>query len=162
MPHENFYLSIGSNVAPDINIPACLESLKKAFLLRRVSSIYETPPYGPSGEKKFWNAAVEITSSLDREALSRELSLLEDRHGRRREESNKFAPRTIDLDLLPRKGYQEFAFVMVPLAEIAPNEIDAETGETFLSIADKLREKAAAFRVIKKRELIESGLGIGN
>lgn len=55
-----YYLSIGSNVRPNENIPRCLDVLKKELLVRKVSTIYETNPVGPAGNQNFWNLAVSI------------------------------------------------------------------------------------------------------
>jgi 7,8-dihydro-6-hydroxymethylpterin-pyrophosphokinase len=56
---------------------------------------------------------------------------------------DKYAPRTIDLDLLPAPlsaGHRQQAFIMVPLAEIEPSGIDPETGKTYEEIARPLPE----------------------
>jgi len=145
---RTYFLSIGSNISPGENIPACLATLKKRYVVTRVSSIYETPPFGPCGKTNFWNLAIKFECALAHEELQRELSGIENLHGREPERIDKFAPRTIDLDLLPKTGYQKLAFVMVPLAEIAPEEKDPESGETFAELAKKLARQAEGFKKI--------------
>lgn len=136
-----FFLSLGSNIDPEKNIPACLDLLKKNFRIRKISSIYETEPAGPAGNQKFWNLALSLESDLAREVLTANLRRIEETLGRKRNPADKFAPRTIDIDLLPQPDYQHQAFVIIPLAGIAPREKDPETGKTFEELAAVLREK---------------------
>jgi 2-amino-4-hydroxy-6-hydroxymethyldihydropteridine diphosphokinase len=133
-----FYLSLGSNIQPEKNVPACFDLLKTELAVQAISPIYETEPVGPAGCQKFWNAAVAVQSEESRENLSRHLRSIEARLGRTRSAANRFAPRTIDIDLLPQPGYQKLAFIMIPLAEIAPQERDPETGKCFAVLAEGL------------------------
>ncbi len=145
------YISIGSNVKPQHYIPLALELLTDHFGLLKTSPIYETPPEGPSGDKPFWNLAVQIESSLPLEEIQQTLNSIEDALGRNRDHADKYAPRTIDLDLLPRPGYQRQSFVMVPLSDIAGSARDQETGETFQALAKKHAVTAAKFRKVIPR-----------
>ena len=129
------FLSIGSNIRPAKNIPACLKKLKAAFKVKKISPVYETspltlpsPPLGERikvrGNKNFWNLAVQIETSLSRTQLRRNLREVEAKLGRKRN-TNRFAPRPIDIDLVGfgnwwRRGAERFAFVLFPLAKIAP------------------------------------------
>ncbi len=146
---RSVFLSIGSNVHPEKNVPACLQLLKETFLLKQVSSIYETEPVGPAGDKKFWNLAVEIETPLSPRDFLSALRAIEEKLGRERSPDNKFMPRTIDLDILPLPDYDKHAFIMVPLAEIAPGERDEKSGKTFREIAKPLAEKMAGIKRIK-------------
>ena len=132
------YLSLGSNIQPQKNIPACLKKLKEAFRVRKVSSIYETSPVGPSGpaarkgprpvgKQKFWNLAVEIETRLPRPRLVRALRRIEYELGRVRS-PRRFAPRPpksqgcprairrcwrprpIDIDLVLCRGWSRKGF----------------------------------------------------
>lgn len=141
------YLSLGSNIQPEKNIPTAIEKLKTAFNVTRISSCYETDPVGPAGPHKFCNMAVSIETDLSREILTKKIRTIESELGRVRS-SNRFAPRTIDIDILPQTDYQKMAFIMIPLAEIAPGEIDAESGKSFAELADLLRAQAENFRKI--------------
>lgn len=143
------FLSLGSNVEPGRHMPACIESLRKHFKVVSVSKIYETDPVGAAGNSKFWNGAVEIESDLSPSGLTGELRKIEASLGRKRNPADKFAPRTIDIDVLPQAGYQDQAFIMVPLAEIAPAVKDAETGKTFRELAEKFGEEKKKFREVR-------------
>ena len=144
---NTFYLSIGSNVEPEKYIPAGIAALKKRFPQIKISTVYETDPVGPAGPHKFWNLAAQIKTDLNREEIFGALREIETALGRTRSQ-NKFAPRTLDLDLLPQAEYQEQAFIMIPLAEIAAEEKDAETGKTFGEIGNLLRKQAAEFKKV--------------
>ena len=142
------FLSLGSNLEPERYIPACIEALKQKFCINKISSIYETEPVGPAGGGKFWNAVVGIESAVEPESLNKELRGIETSLGRKRDPSNKFAPRSIDIDVLPQPGYQDQGFIMVPLAEIAPDEMDKKSGKTFLELAEKFKEEKKHYRKI--------------
>jgi 2-amino-4-hydroxy-6-hydroxymethyldihydropteridine diphosphokinase len=95
------------------------------------SSLYESAPL-EAGGGEYLNAVAQVRTSLDAPALLRALQAIETRHGRERSFVN--APRTLDLDLLlhgeerretsaltlPHPRMHERAFVLLPLAEIAP------------------------------------------
>ncbi len=113
-------------------------SLPKTALLAR-SSDYATPPWGDEQQARFINACVEIDTPLDPHALLSALQEIETRFGRQRQVERRWGPRTLDLDLiaydevsmqepdltLPHPRLFERAFVLVPLAEIAPERIIA-------------------------------------
>jgi 2-amino-4-hydroxy-6-hydroxymethyldihydropteridine diphosphokinase len=96
------------------------------------SPLYRTAPVGYADQPAFVNAVARLESSLGAHALLRAMQAIEERHGRRRTFAN--APRTLDLDLLlydeqcfdddeltlPHPRMHERAFVLVPLADIAP------------------------------------------
>ena len=143
---KDVFLGIGSNVDHAKNVPAYLKLLKQTFRVKKISSIYETEPVGPAGRENFWNLAVLIETDLQPVDLTREVRKIEKKLGRRRNE-NKFAPRTIDIDLLPQPGYQQQAFMMIPLAEIAPAGADPETGKTFGELAAALKDKPSVRKI---------------
>lgn len=122
--------------------------LKKEFKLKKISSFYETCPVGPAGPRKFWNAAAQIQSPLRPRDLLKKLRALETTLGRRRNPRNRFAPRTIDMDLLPQKGYRSQFFIMIPLAEIAAKKRDSKSGKEFGELAEKMVYPKDAIRKI--------------
>ena len=142
------FLSIGSNIEPEKNIPACLDILKRKFLVIKISSVYETDPVGAAGNQKFWNLAVEIETGLGRKGLAFELRRIEETLGRERDPSNQCAPRPIDLDILPALGFNKQPFVTIPLAEIAPHEQDPASQKTFEEIAKALEPSARSYRKV--------------
>jgi 2-amino-4-hydroxy-6-hydroxymethyldihydropteridine diphosphokinase len=106
----------------------------QASLVAR-SSDYRTPPWGEEDQPPFINACIEIETSLDPLALLATLHRIEKRFGRDRASERRWGPRTLDLDILaydngtiatpeltlPHPRLFERAFVLVPLAEIAPD-----------------------------------------
>ncbi len=130
-----YFLSLGSNIEPERHMDACLAALQKQFHVLKVSSFYETDPIGPAGDQPFWNAVVWVESDDTPDSLTAKLREIEFSLGRRRESGNRFAPRTIDIDLLPQPEYQEQGFIIIPLAEIAPEETDPLSGKSFRELA---------------------------
>ena len=126
------YISIGSNIDKDKHIPASLNALEQAFGKLTVSSIYESEPMGFTGDI-FYNLVVGFDSNLDEQTVAKLLRQIELNNGRTRN-SQKFSARTLDLDLIlygnliindghlqiPRHEIEHYAFVLEPLAEIAP------------------------------------------
>ena len=142
------FLSLGSNIEPLTHMLQCLKLLAKSFPVEKISSIYETTPHGPAGKENFLNAVVLIRTSLQNDILQNELRNLEASLGRLRNSDNKVAPRTIDIDILPYPGFQNQPFIMIPLAEIAPGEIDPDTGRTFRQIASEFTEEIKTYRKV--------------
>jgi 2-amino-4-hydroxy-6-hydroxymethyldihydropteridine diphosphokinase len=153
MMHD-VYLSLGSNIEPDTNLRACLKLLHRAFTVMDVSPVYETPPVGFTEQSHFLNAAVHVQTEDDPVAVKVKLLAMEQRLGRVRDPHSKNAPRTIDLDIalwdrvvltygekpwrLPDPDILRFIHVTRPLADLAPEYVHPETGETLASIAARL------------------------
>lgn len=134
MKHRAF-VALGSNLRnPVVQIKTALRELANLPHTRLVktSSLYRTVPVGYDNQPDFINAVAEIETNLTPHALLEALLALEDRHGRTRPFPN--APRVLDLDLLlydgstmqtttltlPHPRMHTRGFVMLPLAEIAP------------------------------------------
>lgn len=112
--------------------------MAQAALLAR-SSDYATPPWGDEQQPGFVNACIEIETGLDPHALLFTLHKIENKFGRDRSTERRWGPRTLDLDLiayddvklnrpeltLPHPRLFERAFVLIPLAEIAPDRVIA-------------------------------------
>jgi 2-amino-4-hydroxy-6-hydroxymethyldihydropteridine diphosphokinase len=132
------YVALGSNLRdPAAQVKAGVEEL--AMLpdtrLVQVSSLYRTAPVGFLDQPDFVNAVALLETALTPRALLDALLAIERRYGRVRDFPN--APRTLDLDILlfgdepyrddaltiPHPRLHERAFVLVPLAEIAPDTI---------------------------------------
>ncbi len=145
------FIALGSNLG---NREAYLTSavdqiaaLPDVCLVAR-SAIYETEPLGLKKQPAFLNAVIEIETGLEAEVLLRHLLAIEAKHGRRR--TFKWGPRTLDLDILlygdqiirserlsvPHPRLSERRFVLVPLADLAPNRIVPGLGQT---VAELLR-----------------------
>ena len=126
------YISIGSNIDKDKNILASLRALEHHFGQLTISSIYESEPVGFTGDT-FYNLVVSFNSNLSVKEVAKQLRQIELDNGRTRD-CQKFSARTLDLDLIlyddlilndgrlqiPRDEIERYAFVLEPLAEIAP------------------------------------------
>jgi 2-amino-4-hydroxy-6-hydroxymethyldihydropteridine diphosphokinase len=110
--------------------------MAQAALVAR-SADYATPPWGDEAQDPFVNACIEIETSLDPHALLFVMQKVEQKFGRARTKERPWGPRTLDLDMiayddvslqkpdltLPHPRLFERAFVLVPLAEIAPDRV---------------------------------------
>src|SRR5262245_44977179 len=117
---------------------ASICGMTQAALVAR-SSDYTPPPWGDEQQPAFVNACIEIDTGLDPHALLFTLHKIEKKFGRDRANERHWGPRTLDLDLLayddvrldkpeltlPHPRLFERAFVLVPLAEIAPDRVIA-------------------------------------
>lgn len=144
-----YLLILGSNVEPEKYMPLARERLKAAFPGLMFSDFYETDPVGPAGPEKFWNAAAIVKTALSRDEISVLIKQIESDLGRTRITENKFSPRTMDIDIMPSPDWQEQAFIMVPLAEIAPSITDPETGKSFAELAQTCLEQTPGVRRIE-------------
>jgi len=143
--HElQYYLGLGSNIAPEKNLPSSLGLLRQYVHLNAVSSVWETPSIGEAGPN-FLNAVVCIRTDLEPEELKYQVLRPVEAHLGRVRTSDKYAPRPIDLDILVANGrvYSEdiwnFAYLAVPLAELLPNLTHPKTGKSLAAIAEHLR-----------------------
>ena len=137
------YVSVGSNVDKEKNIEAGLNSLRETFGELTISPIYETAAVGFDGED-FYNLVVSFETDLSAHTIFEKLRELEFKHGRLLN-SQKFTPRTLDLDLLlfgdviiddgilklPRDDIEKYQFVLQPLADIAPDLIHPLLKKTY-------------------------------
>ena len=126
------YVSVGSNVDREAHVHAAVRTLGERFGPLTVSPVYETGAVGFEGDP-FLNLVVGLETDLPPETLVEILKSIERDRGRT-PDSNGFNPRTLDLDLLlygdrvsnapglelPRGEILRYAFVLCPLADIAP------------------------------------------
>lgn len=134
------WLSLGSNLAPEDNLRAAAAALRERFGHVVFSPVYRTPAVGFDGPD-FLNAAAGLDTDLDPDALNAWLHALEDAQGRDRR-GPRFSSRTLDVDIvlyddlvltgpghlqLPRDELRH-AFVLRPLADIAPDVVVPGTG----------------------------------
>ena len=150
------YLSIGSNIDRQQNITAALDALVDNFGQLLISSVYESEAVGFNGDP-FYNLVVGITSGLSVGALFNVLRDIEFKHGRCRS-GERFSSRTLDVDILsyddavgeiegvklPREEVLYNAFVLQPLAEIAPDDmhpVEQKTYQQLWTEYDKNKQK---------------------
>ena len=127
------YLALGTNLGDRlVNLRTAIESFVPELHVMRESTIYETPPWGYTEQPAFLNMVIEAETSLEPRALLLYLKKQEDDLGRVKSFRN--GPRQIDLDILfyddlilneenltiPHPRLHERGFVLVPLADIAP------------------------------------------
>lgn len=154
------YISIGSNISRDENVRQSVYFLEKYFSNLLLSSVYETEAVGFEGDD-FFNLVVAADTDQDLKTVRGWLQKIEEQQGRLRTQA-RFTPRTIDLDLLlfgneiikqqgfeiPRAEITEYAFVLKPLAEIAPAEQHPVTGYTYSQLWDEFDREGQALTKI--------------
>lgn len=127
------YISLGSNINREDNTRSGVEAMRRVFGQLELSSVYESEAVGFVGDA-FFNMVIATITSLDVHDVNHQLRAIEEAHGRDRS-GQKFSSRSLDLDLLlydnlvldeqglilPRIEILKNAFVLWPLAEIAPN-----------------------------------------
>jgi 2-amino-4-hydroxy-6-hydroxymethyldihydropteridine diphosphokinase len=137
------YLALGTNLGDrPANLRRALDGLAPMVTLLTRSRVYETPPWGYTDQAPFLNQVVEAGTRLPPRSLLAYLKNLESSLGRRPTFRN--GPRLIDLDILfyddlvldapgitiPHPRLHERAFVLVPLAELAPGLVHPRLGDT--------------------------------
>lgn len=161
------FLSIGSNIDPDVHVPAAIEDLRELFGPLSLSSIYATAAIGFAGPT-FHNLVASFQSEQEPREIARLLRELEERHGRSRD-SQKFSSRTLDVDLilygnliaeepglrLPREEVTRYAFVLEPLAEIAPDRRHPVTGETYAELWSRFDKTGVEQRRIEPATFVK-------
>ena len=138
------YLSIGSNIEPEANLPRAIEMLGRYGHVEAVSDAWESQAVGSDGPN-FLNASVELTTDIPPSALKERLVRpIEEALGRVRS-ADKNAPRPIDVDVMMVDGEAfnldrwDNAFVLLPIAELAPDAPHPVTHERLQDAADRAR-----------------------
>ncbi len=146
------FVGIGSNVEPERRIREALRLMRQWFGALRISPVYRNPAVGFQGDD-FYNLVVGFQSNGQVAALNAALDEIEEQCGRLRG-GPRFAPRTLDLDLLlygdlvtespvrlPRREILKYAYVLKPLVDLAADRRHPVTGRSF---AEHWREFDAA------------------
>jgi 2-amino-4-hydroxy-6-hydroxymethyldihydropteridine diphosphokinase len=145
----NAIILLGSNIEPEKNIRVGAEKLAQHFSMRQSSSVWITPAVGTSGPD-FYNAAVMCSTDLTAEAVKYSvLRPIEEQMGRVRT-SDKYAPRTMDLDVIILNGIVlesrlwDTAFILLPVAELIPDWQSPFSRKRLKGLADEILPASGA------------------
>lgn len=154
------YLSLGSNVDRHQHIANALDALAALLGELRISRVYESESVGFAGSH-FFNLVVGASTHLGIAELNERLKKIEDDNGRKRS-GPKFSPRTLDIDILtygdfvgveagielPRAEITQNAFVLLPLAEIAPQVLHPQLQRSYATLWQAYDQHAQALWAI--------------
>lgn len=149
---ETVLLGLGSNLGDSKKILRDALRLLDAdpeVTVKRVSRGYVSAPVGITDQPEFLNLAAEIETALEPLEFLNVVKAIENRLGR--EPGPKWGPRRVDIDIvlwedrvqesdalrIPHSEFRKRAFVLAPLAEIAPAAVDPETGLTVAELLEK-------------------------
>jgi 2-amino-4-hydroxy-6-hydroxymethyldihydropteridine diphosphokinase len=158
------YLSVGSNMGDREGLLKRAIDLLHEFpeiLIENISSIYETDPVGFTDQPLFLNLAIKLKTTLSPQALLSKMQEVESKLDRKR--IQKWGPRTIDLDILlynsvsiqtdmleiPHPRMLERAFVLIPLSEIASDDVYPDQTISLHQVLCEQRDKEGV-RIWKK------------
>ncbi len=161
-PAVDIYVSAGSNVDPERNLRSACRELVRRFGPVEASTVYRNPPVGFEGDD-FLNFVLRFRSAEPAESILAELERLHAVAGRVRG-PKPFTP--LDLDLLlygdavrsgvvrvPREDILRYAFVLAPLAELAPDLRHPVTGETMADLWRAFDKQRLRLTVVPELQL---------
>jgi GTP cyclohydrolase-4 len=152
------YLSLGSNLGNrQANLDMALKLLSERMKMGKVSSMYDTEPMGNTNQPRFLNLACEVSTRLTPEGLLALTKGIERKMGRY---SRSGEPRTIDIDIVlygdqvidtpdlvvPHPKMAERSFVLMPLAEIAPDLVHPVLKKTVRELNQAIKEQQGVLK----------------
>ena len=155
------YISIGSNIERETHIRAGVSALETRYGELAISTVYESRAVGFEGDD-FYNLVVGFETGEPVETVEAYLEEVEQANGRVRGQA-KFSPRTLDLDLLlygdlitrregltlPRPEIETYAFVLLPLAELAGDLRHPESDQTYKAMWDAFDQSEQVLTAIE-------------
>lgn len=164
------YIAVGSNIEPELHIPAALDRLRAAAPLTGISTFYVTAPIARPEQRDYLNGAVAVECSVAPRVFKFEvLRPIEAALGRRRS-ADRYAARTIDLDIalfghivlhepdlvLPDPDLRSRPFLVAALIELVPECVLPDTREPLAALLsdadrDQLRPAVVFTRNLRER-----------
>jgi len=158
------YVGIGSNIEQEKYIRIAVQSLQDCFgenCLLLLSPVYKTHAVGFDGDD-FYNLVASFHTLLSPRAVENCLKDIEQKNGRLRNQE-KYSARNLDIDLLmydqviihsdeisiPRDEIKKYAFVLSPLADLAPALHHPETNKSILAMWTELKKQVPAESLVK-------------
>ena len=155
---KTVYLLLGSNIEPEKHLQLAVTALREHCQIVALSSVYQSPAYGPVSQPDFLNVAVKVTTDLSPAEFKRRLLKIEADLGRdRAAQQTQFDPRTLDIDIalwgddafsygskpwqVPDENILDQPAVAVPLAELAPDYVHPEEQVTLAAIASRFGDQ---------------------
>lgn len=149
------YLSLGSNLGDRLGYLQQAASIIGAMddvSIIATSSFYESEPWQMNTENWFVNAIIQISTSIPPDKLLEECQRIETQLGRKRNNSNGYTDRTIDIDILfydnmilntdnliiPHSFFHRRAFLLVPMLEIAQDFVHPLFNKTVTDLYEEL------------------------
>jgi len=154
------YLSLGSNIEPQIHLANALKEIRRSYGLDSISHVYETSPVGgKKSQPYFWNMMVGVETDETPEKIRKWAGVLEKKEGRAKAKS-PYDSRTLDIDLvlwkgrviksknfcLPHPDIQTKAFVLFPLLEIAPQLVLPGSHKPLVELAHGFKDRSQKIR----------------
>ncbi|EIJ43560.1 2-amino-4-hydroxy-6-hydroxymethyldihydropteridine pyrophosphokinase [Beggiatoa alba B18LD] len=149
------YVSVGSNINPLQHIRAGLTDLQHHYGTLQLSPVYESAAVGFTGEN-FYNLVLAFQTDKPVRQVNQHLHEIEANHGRTRD-GQRYSSRTLDLDLIlyddlvlqdttdklevPRGEIEKYAFVLLPLADLAPTLKHPTLGKTYAELWENFQGK---------------------
>jgi 2-amino-4-hydroxy-6-hydroxymethyldihydropteridine diphosphokinase len=148
------YLGLGSNVGDRFGfLGKGLNELEKHIVIKSLSSVYETEPWGVEHQNRYLNIVLEIETQMYPLELLEKIRHIETKLGKKKQ--SHMEPRTIDIDILLYNGWsfennilsiphpelERRRFVLEPLTEIAPMVVHPILGKTMISLLRHCRDR---------------------